>query len=90
MTPGGETMAEAITEEAAQYIVNALNIERALDIERTLTRIERTRQDPHWRQKMVSGAEMRRRMAAKGVDVSQLPPLPESTPETVGELVNVG
>ncbi len=86
--PGGEMMAEATTEEAAQQIVDALNERRAIEIERMLTRAERTLRDPNTHR--VSSAEMRRIMTAKGVDISQLPPLSESTPETVAELVHAG
>ena len=88
LSPSGEPVAEAINESVAQYIVDALNERRALEIERDLAHIERTRRDPNARR--VSSAEMREIMAAKGVDISQLPPLPKSTSTTVEEMANIG
>ena len=88
LSPSGEPVAEAISESVAQHIVDALNERRALEIERDLAHVERTRQDPNARR--ISSAEMREIMAAKGVDISQLPPLAKSTRTTAGKMANVG
>ncbi len=81
VTQRGEVEAQAATPIAAQRIVNSLNFLATLrasndpHLLRLLHELELQRARAASSQPTVGSAEMRERMAARGVDVSGLPPV---------------